>query len=498
MHRFQLASRHGATRTLVGLLLAALAVSGCDDDAVAPAGLTGDQPIASSEDAAVTPTRLSLSFQAGSGAFLSAAEGGGGALTATASAAKAWERFAVVDPNGGGLQSGDEIYLAAFDGSYLSATDGGGGAIGANGRWTRGWEAFRIVRLAGAGTIQDGDRVALRTSIRGTYVSATNNGGGAVNAAASAPSTWETFVVRTSTAPPRARVLHFLRNVSGTNTVSGVHNRFNATPSQYTEQIHAVTGNYPGLWSGDFLFEPDQIANRQRMIDQAKVEWSHGALINIMYHACPPTQGEACQWDGGIMSGLSDAQWNDLVTDGGTLNRVWKSRLDAIVPYLQQLKDAGIAPLFRPHHEMNQGVFWWAGRRGTNGTSRLFQITHDYLVNEKGLDNLIWVWDVQDLSWDFAEYRPPAKTFDVAALDVYGDGFTQAKYDAMLGVAGGKPIAIGECNHLPTAANLAAQPFWAFFMSWSELTFSDNSAEQIRSTYYAPSVMKLDNMPGWN
>ena len=35
---------------------------------------------------------------------------------------------------------------------------------------------------------------------------------------------------------------------------------------------------------------------------------------------------------------------------------------------------------------------------GTRGTARLYQITHDYLVGTKGLTNLIWVWDVQDLT----------------------------------------------------------------------------------------------------
>jgi mannan endo-1,4-beta-mannosidase len=216
-----------------------------------------------------------------------------------------------------------------------------------------------------------------------------------------------------------------------------------------------------------------------------------------MYHACPPTQDEACEWEGGVKSHLDDAEWQDLVTDGGALNRAWKERLDRLVPFLQDLKAAGVAPLFRPLHEMNQGVFWWAGRTGANGTRRLYQLTHDYLVHEHGLDNLVWVWDVQDLSWDFAAYDPGADYYDVAALDVYGDGFTQAKYDAMLAVAGGKPIAIGECARLPTAAELDAQPAWTFFMSWSELTFSDNSEAEIQGLYAAPRVLTLDEMGGW-
>jgi mannan endo-1,4-beta-mannosidase len=298
--------------------------------------------------------------------------------------------------------------------------------------------------------------------------------------------------------PPRDRVLHYLQGISGTKTLSGIHNRHNTDPDQYTGQIHDVTGKYPAMWSGDFLFEQQDIDARQGMIDQAKTEWSHGAVVGIMYHACPPTQGESCGWDGGVLSHLSDAQWSDLVTDGGELNAIWKNRLEIISPFLQQLKDAGVAPLFRPLHEMNQGAFWWGGRPGPNGTRRLFQLTHDYLVGTKGLDNLLWVWDVQDLSWDFDQYDPGPGYYDIAALDVYGDGFTQAKYDAMVEVAGGNLIAIGECARLPRAWELDSQSGWTFFMSWSELTFSDNTGQEIVDVYTSPKVLTLDEMPGWD
>ena len=100
-----------------------------------------------------------------------------------------------------------------------------------------------------------------------------------------------------------------------------------------------------------------------------------------MLHVAPPNQSEVCQWEGGIKSHLTDEQWHDLVTDGGALNRAWKSRLDEYARYLQYLKDNGVQGLFRPHHEMNQGAFWWGGRPGPEGTAKLYRLTHDYLIN---------------------------------------------------------------------------------------------------------------------
>lgn len=151
---------------------------------------------------------------------------------------------------------------------------------------------------------------------------------------------------------------------------------------------------------------------------------------------------------------------------------------------------------------MNQGVFWWAGRKGSNGTSHLYRLTRDYL-NSKGLDNLIWVWNVQDFSSlgnDVYDYNPGSAYWDIASLDIY-EGFDQWKYDVMVKISnenGGKPIAIGECAQLPSSTVLQNQPRWAFFMSWSELTFESNSASLVQSIYGRNNVLTLDEMPGWS
>jgi mannan endo-1,4-beta-mannosidase len=67
----------------------------------------------------------------------------------------------------------------------------------------------------------------------------------------------------------------------------------------------------------------------------------------------------------------------------------------AVVPYLQQLRTAGIPVLWRPFHEMNETWNWWGGRPGANGGAKIYQQMRDYFTSQ-GLDNLIWVWNVQD------------------------------------------------------------------------------------------------------
>lgn len=295
------------------------------------------------------------------------------------------------------------------------------------------------------------------------------------------------------------QVLGFLYSISGKKTVAGQHNKEpNADPDMWTKYIKKTTGKYPALWSGDFLFQQENIDERWTMIKEAKKQWDKGAIINIMWHACPPDHGEPCGWDPGLLNAqLDDGQWKEIITDGTPLNQAWKKRMDDIAVYLQYLKDNGVEVLFRPLHEMNQGKFWWGGRPGPDGTARLYQITHDYLTDIKGLDNLIWVWDMQDMSWDFEEYNPGDEYWDVFAFDVYDNGYDKKWYDYILPIAGDKPMAIGECSKLPSPEVLNEQPRWVFFMPWAELVKESNSEEKINKVYNTPQVITLDEMPGW-
>ena len=300
------------------------------------------------------------------------------------------------------------------------------------------------------------------------------------------------------------KTLNYLNSISGSKTVAGIHNREpNATPARWTDQVDSVSGKFPGLWSGDFLFQKENIDNRQLMIDEALRQWKKGALINIMWHACNPALNEPCGWNSeGVKSRLTDEQWKELTTDGTPLNKKWKERVDEVSVYLRFLQDNGVEVLWRPMHEMNQGAFWWGGRPGPDGTLKLYQMLHKYMTNEKKLDNLIWVWDIQDfqtLGKDVLVYNPGDKYWDVAALDVYDDksGYSEEKYKIMLGEAKGKPFAIGECQKLPTLEKLLEQRGWTFFMGWSELEFKFNSNEQIKALHNSQNVVTLDKMPGW-
>ncbi|MGW0908482.1 glycosyl hydrolase [Streptomyces sp. NPDC002853] len=289
----------------------------------------------------------------------------------------------------------------------------------------------------------------------------------------------------------KQQVINYLRSVSGSNIVSGQHNKEPASnPGQYTQQVKDVTGQYPGLWGGDLMFRAEDVANRQRVIDQAKTEWANGSLVALTWHVCPPTTGSSCEFEGGVKSRITDAQFSQVVTNGTALNNAWKRRLDEVVPYLQQLKAAGVPVLFRPLHEMNEQWNWWGKRPGANGGAQLYRITHDYLTG-KGLDNLIWVWNVQDNpEGGWANYYPGNSYVDVASLDVWYKNYpSTSDYQQLQSIAGSKPIALAEMGKVPNSALLNSQTRWSYFMVWSEQLKGNNTNAEIQACYFHPRVL---------
>lgn len=304
----------------------------------------------------------------------------------------------------------------------------------------------------------------------------------------------------------RQTVLTFLAGIRGHRAAIGVEDKDSTQPHADSDQMASMAGNgqYPSFWSADWGFG-GAVADRENIVQEGESQWAQGALVQYIYHACPPTEDESCEYSGGpagttdiLGSSLTDAQWTDLVTPGGTLYQAWLGRLDTLATFFQQLKDAGVAPLFRPLHEMNGSWAWWQGRPGPGGSSKLYQITHDYLVSTKGLDNIVWVWNLQDyttLAADVPLYNPGPDYFDIAALDVYDTGYTDGNYQAMLGGAAGKPIGVAECQLLPAPGTLTAQPLWTYFAMWPDF-FSDDTT-QIPALFDDPTVLTLSNMPGW-
>jgi mannan endo-1,4-beta-mannosidase len=300
----------------------------------------------------------------------------------------------------------------------------------------------------------------------------------------------------------KQRVLDYFAGIRGTRVLAGIENKFSEQPHGHSDELAGLAGRTPSFWGADFGFG-GAVDHRAEIIAEARAEWSAGAVVAFMYHTCVPTRDEYCQWDdigGAHPQHLSEAQWDELFTPGSEINAEWLRRLDILAEHFAELRAAGIAPLFRPFHEMNQCAFWWSCVDRENGSVKLWKTTHDYLVEQKGLDHIIWVWNVQDfasLADDALKYSPGSDYFDLASLDIYNTGYTTHNYDTIRAAAGGKPFGIGECQFLPGEGILSDQPDWTYFMLWPDFLHEPRNLDAYGSLFGSERVVTLDEMPGW-
>ena len=297
-------------------------------------------------------------------------------------------------------------------------------------------------------------------------------------------------------ATPAARaLLREIDSVSGRAILSGQHN-FPNTVSRYSDRIYELTGHYPAVFGQDFGFsageDKDSTLSRSAMIEEVIRQYRAGSVIALTWHCVRPIEDEPVTFREGILSHLSDWEFQQVLTPGTDLNQRWSRQVDVIAGYLQELQAAGVPVLFRPYHEMNGNWFWWGGRPGPNGTSALYRQIYDRYVHLHHLNNLVWVWNVNSPSVNAGpvdQYFPGAAYADIVSMDIYGS-FEKTYYDSMIALAGErKPIALAEVGAMPSLKVLSEQPRWAYMMMWSGMAESSNSPEQLKALFHATNVI---------
>jgi hypothetical protein len=151
----------------------------------------GTLPIERAEAQGTTGAIYIVNLRASNGQFVVAEYGGGREVKADRNAAGDWERFVVIDLNGGELVSGDKVRLRAQNGKFVVAENG---MMKANRDVASTWETFTITKVAGSGTVRSNDKINLR-AWDGRYVVAERGGGKEVKADRAKAAEWEAFTI---------------------------------------------------------------------------------------------------------------------------------------------------------------------------------------------------------------------------------------------------------------------------------------------------------------
>lgn len=315
----------------------------------------------------------------------------------------------------------------------------------------------------------------------------------------------EVSPVTPNASPQAKQLLNYLYSISGDKILSGQHN----APLNGTNRLaalHKQVGEYPAMFGQDFGFsEPgswDGINFRQRIVDDSIAKHEEGYIITLMWHAVLPLHKEPQTFEQSVQGELTDQQWKELLTPGSALNERWQSQVDVIAWHLKQLQYAKVPVLWRPYHEMNGDWFWWGYRKGPEGYQKLWRMLFQRLTEFHKLDNLIWVWNANELrnsAKEYQAYYPGHDVVDVLATDVYSGDYKKQDYQALLNVAEGRPIALGEVGKLPTPKILKAQPKWVWFMMWRDpegYFWEDKSP--LTSLFSFDPVVSLHELPEFN
>ena len=160
-------------------------------------------------------------------------------------------------------------------------------------------------------------------------------------------------------------LLNYLNSLMGNKIIGGQYN-YASSPSEltkYTDRIYNESGKYPELWGADWSFRNHEegawtVAEQHRgTVDEAKERAAAGEIVSLMWHMPRPDVelATAGWWE--VKTWFDDTMAKNIITPGTTEYSQMIARIDAIVPYMKQLQDAGVTVLWRPYHEMNYGFF---------------------------------------------------------------------------------------------------------------------------------------------
>jgi mannan endo-1,4-beta-mannosidase len=187
--------------------------------------------------------------------------------------------------------------------------------------------------------------------------------------------------------------------------------------------VKEVVGDYPAVYGWELgNIEHDLPCNLDsvpfdKMRNYIQQGFERGGIITISWHADNPLNGESA-WD--------TTHAVQSILPGGSRHELYKTWLDKLGSFLAGLKSkngTAIPILFRPFHEFTGNWFWWCQNTCTPSEFKLlFRFTIDYLRNEKGLHNLLVVYNTAGdfkTKEEFLERYPGDDIVDLVSFDSY-------------------------------------------------------------------------------
>ncbi len=334
---------------------------------------------------------------------------------------------------------------------------------------------------------------------------------------------------------PEARaVLEYLQSVHGRRTLLGISGTDNLG------WMRESTGWLPALLSLDLCgwnsptWGPTYTPVVEAAIQNATDWWARGGLVSMQFHWKNPQKPDGSAWVGARGSKPASGPFDmaSVTVTGTPAHEAFMKDLARHADYLERLAAARVPVLWRPFHEIDGGWFWWTDTATPEHTAAAWRLMFDYLVRERKLHNLIWVWSAALRAGGYAEllrrerragsrdeelafrrrYWPGDAYVDIAGIDIYPIearhiyphetvGYGSPRVDTyptawalITNIAPQKLIALCECRGLLDPVRLERDgPRWLYILPW----FND-PPDWTRHVMNHPFLVRLDHLPHLN
>ncbi len=297
-------------------------------------------------------------------------------------------------------------------------------------------------------------------------------------------------------------LLRYLEENAGKGIITGQHTQ--TKPMEEVEYIRKHTGRIPKLCGFELLgYSPNinygdaspecltEIEENKGTLDTA-LEWGKDPenIITFTFHWYSPVGGR----DKSFYTEHTDFDAREVLKEGTVERTAFFHDMDVIAGELKRFQEATIPILWRPFHEAEGTWFWW-GAKGPEVAKELYKLMFCYYVEEKHLDNLLWVWNCP-----LKEGYPGDEYVDVISMDVYLSEYKKTDYGeeyALLrkNTTENKVAALAEVGYLPDIAMLEESHVpWAYFMTWSkEFIIGEeyNHVEDLKKMYNSSYALSI-------
>ena len=329
----------------------------------------------------------------------------------------------------------------------------------------------------------------------------------------------------------KERLMDYLREQQGKHILSGQMDTAWSDTIDPVARVFSDTGRYPAIKGFDFInIRRAESSGGGSKQTTAAINWwknspvkGKNGIVAFCWHWRMPLTGTTRtgrdSYTPGFTIPFRDGQWDKETSEFALI----QEDLELVAAELAKLRDAGVPVLWRPLHEASNsfgrpGWFWWGMDR--DSYKALWAYMYDYFTHEKGLDNLIWVWNGQNGDW-----YPDRDTVDIAGYDAYDSARENFGYKPVylntwhnLYVlvktwAPGKLVALTENGAIPDPDALITNGTnWSWFMTWDDhgavagATAKDNhwtgewhntNAHKLH-VYRHPYVITLDELPSFS